>query len=363
MKDDAGRYVYMNEAMRWLFEVDPDAPGGATDLDFMPRELATRVRAHDDAVRESGRDVHMVENVPLPDGSLRHWMTHKFPFVDAAGTRFVGGVAVDVTERKEVERELERLLAREREQNAELRTLDRMKDEFVALVSHELRTPLTSIRGYVELLAEGEAGDLSPDQQHFLAVVARNADRLHSLVGDLLFMAQLEAGRITLERGPVDLGEVAAEAVETGRPLADGKGIALSLAAEPDVALEADRGRIGQVLDNFVSNAVKFTSPGGAVDVRVATEAGRAVVEVRDTGMGIPADEQAQLFERFFRSSTARKSAIQGTGLGLTISKAIVEAHGGEIAFTSVEGAGTTFRIELPLAAAVTVTHVTEEAA
>jgi PAS domain S-box-containing protein len=259
----------------------------------------------------------------------------------------------DISARRRAEAERDRLLESERAQIERLRELDRLKDEFIALVSHELRTPLTSIRGYLELVTDGASGDLTPDQEQFLGVVARNAERLQSLVGDLLFVAQIEAGRLSLDRADVDLVSVAAESVESGRPLAAPKEIELSLAADAQVRLEGDRGRLGQLFDNFVSNAIKFTPAGGRVDVRIRTEGNSAVIEVADTGMGIPADEQEQLFERFFRSSNATAQAIQGTGLGLTISKAIVDAHGGTISFTSVENEGTTFRIELPLAPAL----------
>jgi signal transduction histidine kinase len=184
-------------------------------------------------------------------------------------------------------------------------------------------------------------------------VVARNAERLQSLVGDLLFVAQIEAGRLQLETAPVELEQIAAEAVESGRPLADHKQIQLTLDAQPVPLLEGDRGRLGQLLDNFLSNAIKFTPQGGSVHVRLAQQQGSALLEIEDTGMGIPQAEQERLFERFFRTSNATAQAIQGTGLGLTISKAIAEAHGGRITFTSTEGKGTTFRIELPLAASM----------
>jgi PAS domain S-box-containing protein len=262
----------------------------------------------------------------------------------------------DVSERKRAESERERLLTAAQEarnelaaQNERLLELDRLKDEFIALVSHELRTPLTSIRGYTELLIDETAGKLTDDQRQFLAVVDRNSNRLLNLVGDLLFLAQIDAGKLVLDVGALDLASLASEAVETARPTAEDKGVTLTLATGPVPLLAGDRSRIGQLLDNLVSNAVKFTGSGGRVDVRVRSLKKRAVLEVRDSGIGIPAAEQQFLFQRFFRTSTATQQAIQGTGLGLAISKAIVEAHGGEISVESREGMGTTFRVTLPL--------------
>jgi len=240
---------------------------------------------------------------------------------------------------------VQRLLA---EQNDRLRELDRLKDEFVSLVSHELRTPLTSIRGYVELMLD-DPTTLSPDQHRFLEIVDRNSERLLELVGDLLFLAQIDAGKLVIEVDTVDLNQVVEECVETASPAAGERGIDLSANLDPVPEIQGDRARLVQVLDNLVSNAVKFTPTGGRVDVRLRADGDAAVLEVQDTGLGIPADEQAQLFDRFFRSSTATLNAIPGTGLGLTITKAIVERHGGLIAVDSTEKVGTTVRVRLPL--------------
>jgi PAS domain S-box-containing protein len=313
--------------------------------DVDPNELREIMRTV-----QAGDLVYRLETERLrKDGSRVPVALTVSPLKDAAG-KVVGtaGIARDISEQKAAEAEREHSLERERQQVEHLRNLDRMKDEFIALVSHELRTPLTSIRGYLELVTEGDSGGLTAEQQHFLGVVGRNADRLQSLVGDLLFIAQMEAGRVELERADVDLAAVCEESVESGRPLAGAKQIELMLDAE-HVALVGDRVRLGQLVDNFVSNAIKFTPDRGTVHVRVSAQDGHAVIEVADTGMGIPADEQERLFERFFRSSTATAQAIQGTGLGLTIARAIAEGHGGGITFTSVENEGTTFRIQLPL--------------
>jgi signal transduction histidine kinase len=233
------------------------------------------------------------------------------------------------------------------EQNERLREADRLKDEFVALISHDLRTPLTSILGYLELTLEDE--ELTDVNRGYLDVVDRNAQRLLRLVSDLLFVARLEAGQLDLEHNELDLAAVARQSVVEAEPRAASRGITLTCETEPVPPLTADKGRIFQLLDNLVSNAIKFTPEGGDVRVSVTSAEGAVRLEVTDTGIGIASDEQRHLFERFFRSSAASERQIQGTGLGLYIARAIVEAHGGEISFESEPGRGTAFRIEMPV--------------
>jgi signal transduction histidine kinase len=234
-------------------------------------------------------------------------------------------------------------------QNDRLRKLDRMKDDFVASVSHELRTPLTSISGYVELMIEGEAGSLNQEQLSFLGVVRRNADRLLRLVGDLLFAAQSDAQQVEFERAPVDLLALIMHAFEAARPAAADREIELALETESVGGLDGDAGRLGQMIDNLMSNALKFTPPGGTVSLRLSQRSDAAQIEIADTGMGISDDDQARLFERFFRTSVATEQAIQGTGLGLSIAAAIAEGHGGTIEVKSEVGRGTTFTVILPV--------------
>jgi signal transduction histidine kinase len=233
------------------------------------------------------------------------------------------------------------------------REAERMKDEFTALVSHELRTPLTSIIGYLELLrADAEANGDDPaaaQRTQFLTVVDRNARRLLRLVGDLLFVAQVEAGKLSLEETDVDLGAVARESVEAAAPRARDSGVELTLEAAGEPLVRGDRDRLAQALDNLVSNAIKFTPDGGRVLVRLTCEDDRAVLEVSDTGIGISEADMRQLFQRFFRTQRATSAAIPGVGLGLTIARAIVHGHEGQISVQSFDGEGTTFRIELPL--------------
>ncbi|MBV8079349.1 MAG: hypothetical protein JO186_03105 [Actinobacteria bacterium] len=229
------------------------------------------------------------------------------------------------------------------------RELERLKDEFVATVSHELRTPLTSMKGFLEMLREGEAGPLTPEQERFLTIVQRSTERLQRLVGDLLFVARLDARGLQLDLGRVRLDELAAECVESHGALARSRDVALILDRADAVELTGDPERLSQATGNLISNALKFTPAGGTVAVRVFSEDGRAILEVDDSGIGIPPDEQQRLFERFFRSVSATEQAIPGTGLGLVITKAIAEAHGGRVSVRSQPGEGSCFRVELPL--------------
>jgi PAS domain S-box-containing protein len=247
----------------------------------------------------------------------------------------------------------------------EVRATERMKDQFVSLISHELRTPLSSILGYLELVLDDEDDSLTDEQRTYLTTVERNAHRLLRLVGDLLFTAQVEAGRFTLQPEDVDLAAVVRAAEETIRVTAGTAGVAvgLELPDEP-LIVPGDAVRLGQACDNLVSNAVKFTPAGGRVTLalRAAWQGpdGRvsaverpgmlpvAQLSVRDTGMGIPTGEQGKLFTRFFRASTAQRNAVPGVGLGLTITKAITTAHDGTLDVVSAEGQGTTFTLTLP---------------
>ncbi len=246
--------------------------------------------------------------------------------------------------------------------NEELVEADRLKDEFVALISHDLRTPLTSIIGYVELaLDEDVEPPLDEERQSYLEVVSRSSERLLRLVDDLLFVARLQSGRLALATAEIDLCSVVGQAVEEARPRAEAKALVLSFLGSSPVMIEADKGRIFQLLDNLISNAVKFTPDGGRVDVRVVPARDGAVIEVSDTGIGLAPGEAELVFDRFFRSSQVSAQQVPGTGLGLFIARAIAEAHGGTLTAFSREEGGTTFRIELPVREAPQPENAEEE--
>ncbi len=227
------------------------------------------------------------------------------------------------------------------------RELDRMRDAFVATVSHELRTPLTSISGFLEMMQDEEEG-LGDTGRTYLEVIRRSTERLHHLVEDLLLIAQIEAQRVELDYETLDLAELAERCIDTIRPAAAEKGVALELVSDRPSPISGDPRRLTQVLDNLVSNAVKFSEDAGSVTVSVASHGDTATCAVADTGIGIASDEQGQIFSRFFRASTATARAIPGTGLGLAICRALVEQHGGSISLESREGEGTSVTVTLP---------------
>jgi signal transduction histidine kinase len=236
-----------------------------------------------------------------------------------------------------------------------LRVSDQLKSDFVSSVSHELRTPLASILGYLDVLLEGELGEMAPEQTEFVRIVDENARRLLSLINDLLTLSGIEGGRMLLRPEPIDLRPLVERYVLDLEVAAAEKGLDLSVLLPADeFVVQVDPERIGQVVTNLVANAVKFSERGGDVRVELRREAGQAVLSVADTGIGIPAADSDRLFQRFFRARNATDAAIPGTGLGLAICKGIVDAHGGDIVIESQAGEGTTVRVYLPM---TTETH------
>ena len=217
------------------------------------------------------------------------------------------------------------------------------KDDFVSNVSHEFRTPLTSILGYVEILLADEPDE---SQRDMLEIIRRNSERLLTLVSDLLSSRN---GQLIVTPHAVDVAELVRSSVSSAMPRAVAAGV--ELRAETPVQLEAhvDSARISQVLDNLVSNAIKYSPDGGEVVVSLAQEDGHVACHVSDTGMGMSPEDASEVFAKFFRTSSVRRTAIPGVGLGLPISKAIVEAHGGTIGVDSTLGKGTTFTFRVPV--------------
>jgi hypothetical protein len=350
-KDLMSRFLFVSDG--WVQAVAPGqsaaALAGQTDFDVFTQEHASAAFADEQAIIRSGEPiVGQVERETF-SGRPDVWVsTTKMPLRDDHG-EIIGtfGISRDITPQIRAEQALARQAGELGAQNERLRELDRLKDEFVALVSHELRTPLTSIIGYIQLLRDERASGLDTD--HFAEVIERNAERLLRLVGDLLFLSQIQSGQLALELRDTDLGRLAVEAVEEARPEAERKHIGLVLSAPALPRLAVDPTRIAQLLGNLISNAVKFTPEGGKAEITLAAEGGEAVLSVADTGIGIAAADRERIFERFYRTEAATQRVIPGSGLGLTISRAIVDAHGGTIAVRSDGEHGSTFTVRLPL--------------
>ncbi|MDP1803983.1 MAG: ATP-binding protein, partial [Acidimicrobiales bacterium] len=260
----------------------------------------------------------------------------------------VGGIVVtirDVTKRKALEEGL-------RLQVNELTELDRIKSDLVSTVSHELRTPLTTLVGHVEMLADGDFGELSEDQRWAVQAIDRNSQRLLTLIEDMLTLAKIENGGLGIDVAPTDVRDLLADVEAAAAPLTRARSIDLGMEIGAGLpAVMADRSALERAIMNLLSNAVKFTPEGGNVRLRATHDGANAIFSVSDTGMGMSAEDQSRLFTRFFRSPAAMSMAIPGTGLGLAIVKTIVDDHGGAIRVESTPGAGTTVEFTIPLSA------------
>jgi signal transduction histidine kinase len=242
-----------------------------------------------------------------------------------------------------------RAVEQQRQSMRRLEELDRAKDSFVATVSHELRTPLTSIVGYLEVLSDGAMGSLPAAVTAGLGVIQRNAVRLRDLVEDLLILSAYDAAAVQLERRSVNLAGLVSESRQALAPLAAAKGVDIRLVAESRLPrVLADRSHLERVIGSLLGNAVKFSRRGGRVTVRLGASDTDVLLSVTDDGIGIPAEEQDQVFGRFFRSSLSVAHEIQGAGLGLALVQTVVEWHGGTVGVESVEGEGTTVTVRLP---------------
>jgi signal transduction histidine kinase len=351
MPDGSPRGVYANSDSTGVF-------GGRLPAGV---ELATVMAEHvhpDDAPKMAelrrtvtgGSPAETEVRVCGLDGRTRWIWIRSAPRTDD-GRFFVDGIATDITDRHELQVHRERQLADQQQQNRRLRDLDRLKDELVALVSHELRNPLSTITAYIEMLLDDPA--LTGDQHQLASVIERHSERMNGLVDDLLDMARFESGTIVIDPRPVPLARLVLETADDRRPAAEVKQLTMTVDVPRYLPVYADPVRLRQVLDNLVSNAIKYTPAGGTISISGHPAPGGprpvAVLSVTDSGIGIPQEQYPHLFERFFRASNAVAEGIKGTGLGLAITKAIIDAHEGTItAEPAGADGGTTFTLVLP---------------
>jgi PAS domain S-box-containing protein len=361
--DAEGHCVFVNDRWcEWTGTSMVDALGRGWEHALHPDDVE-RVAAEAIAALAKGVELRIDCRLRSPAGVTVWVDAAVVPLFDDSGqpTGFLTALT-EISARKQDEAVRERQFAEEQAarqaaedagnelatRNTRLRELDELKTQFLATVSHELRTPLTSIISFTGLiLAEEEA--LSDDATEFLGIVERNAEQLLRLVGDLLLLSRLEAGVITLERSDVSVTDLVHDAVATGSAGAATCGVVLAGSAPDGPPVHGDKHRLRQVLDNLVSNAVKFTGSGGHATVTAALDGQYWRIEVQDEGIGIPAGELDQLFGRFFRASNARTVGTPGTGIGLSIVKTITEMHGGHVEVRSTVGSGTTFSVLLPV--------------
>ena len=368
--DLTGRITLFNTGAEQMLGIDADSATGREFVEFLGAEDLERIAQPDLTAFEAIIDHPAGDLAPqtrdwtwLPSGRppISVSMTSN-PVTDTFGDLFgYLFVASDITDTRRSQEILVRALQREREVVSRLKDLDNVKDDFVTTVSHELRTPLSSIIGSTEMLGDGMLGDLTPEQQKMIDVITRNGDRLLALADDLLLLATFDHSAWPEQSRDVDLRDVVEESANAVASMLATRNLDVGYTlAEDPVLVSGDPSHLERALTNLLTNAVKFTPDGGHVHVLVRgdTTTRSAVLEVTDTGLGIPAADLDHVFGRFYRSSVVQEKAIQGSGLGLSIVKTIVESHEGRIDVRSEPGTGTTFTMSLPLVPAVSADAV-----
>ncbi len=237
-----------------------------------------------------------------------------------------------------------------RASNTQLRHLDTTKDEFLSMASHQLRTPLTSVKGYLSMVLEGDAGTITDAQKHLLSEAFMSSERMVHLIHDFLNVSRLQTGKFTLEKRPIDLKKLVHNEVESLKHVAETRHMKLKLESSGTLPLlNIDENKIQQVVMNYIDNALFYSHENTVIDVQLEATADQVELRVVDTGIGVPINEQAHLFTKFYRASNARKQRPDGTGVGLYLAKKVIVAHGGEVLFTTKEGQGSMFGFRLPL--------------
>lgn len=293
-----------------------------------------------------------------PQGTVEKILQHFAEILDVlvfTGHKNVLTARLHIEAVQESYRELQEKNRQLENSYVKLKELDRLKSNFLATMSHELRTPLTSVIGYSEMMLEGLGGSLTPEQREYVGIIMEKGENLLQLITSVLDITKIEAGRVRLALGDVDVGELIRESISTLLPLARKK--SLNVVCDPAEGLPQahwDSEKLRQCLVNLVSNAVKFTPEGGTVTVAAAPHPGdRIAITVADTGVGIREDDQPRIWDVFYQVDGSSTREYGGAGLGLAIVKSFVEAHGGEVKVSSVPDAGSTFTMILPLRAAL----------
>ncbi|HEV2861944.1 MAG TPA: ATP-binding protein [Pyrinomonadaceae bacterium] len=341
-------YKFVNKPYAERFGLSPSEIVGRPLHEVMGREAYAIIEPYVDAVLR-GERVEFESEVPYEELGARHmWVAYEPEFDE--GGRVTGFVAamLDITRQKRAEAERERLLEREKALRAKAEEANRLKDEFLATVSHELRTPLTAIMGWAHMLENSPLDEETA--RHAVKVISRNAEQQRQIVEDVLDVSRIVAGKFKLEAEPLEIAPVVQAALDTTRPAAEAKGIRLRSDLGPGAVVTGDPARLQQVVWNLLANAVKFTPPGGEVRVSAQRILTHVRIEVSDTGPGIPPEFLPYVFDRFRQADSSTTRQHGGLGLGLSIVRHLVEAHGGSVhAYSAGEGQGATFTVDLPL--------------
>jgi PAS domain S-box-containing protein len=356
--DREGRILTLNVVMEKMFGYQREELLGQSIEILIPEDMRTPHAGHrahywkHPATRPMGSGLSL--HGRRKDGSTFPVEISLSPVISDDGF-CVTAIIRDITERKQSEERLQALqkqYTRELElRNREIEKANRLKSEFLANMSHELRTPLHTVIGFAELLAEETKGPLNPYQKRFINHIHKDAQHLLALINEVLDISKIEAGKLQLYREALYLGAVLEEALSSIRPQAAAKSIAIESNIPLPVSVDGDRMRVKQILFNLLSNAVKFTPEGGHIRVDVLSSEGFAQVSVSDTGIGIPAAEHDSIFDKFHQVGATTSGMREGTGLGLPITKRLVEEHGGRIWLESEPGKGSRFTFTLPLTA------------
>ena len=281
------------------------------------------------------------------DGSLYPVEVHLQLIKDVGEPVFLA-IAIDITDRKAAENKLKKYAKKLKEANEKLKSLDRMKNEFLSNVSHELKTPLVSIEGYSEAIRGEMLGVLNDKQKKAMDTVIRNADRLERLINSILYLSIEESGNMKYYLKPIQIADVIEHSVLDMLSQAESHGLNIKNEVPDNLPLiQGDDGKLIQVMDNLIGNAIKFT-PSGEITITAREDGSNLHIEVSDTGVGMPSEHIDKLFDRFYQGDGSTKRKYGGTGLGLHISKLIVEAHNGKIWAESEEGIGATIHVTLP---------------
>jgi signal transduction histidine kinase len=227
---------------------------------------------------------------------------------------------------------------------------DELKDDFLSIASHQMRTPISTILGYASILNSGDAGKLNKDQKKFTKVMETSTKRLSYLINDFLTVSRLKSGKFSVELGESDIKNVFADEVDNLKEQFRAKNIKLKVNIDNNLKkMRIDEQKIRQVMMNFIDNALHYTKPEGQVEITLKKDGSNAIFEVTDTGIGVPKEDQSELFSKMFRSDNAQTMRPDGTGLGLYLAKKVIVAHHGHIIFKSELGKGSTFGFKIPI--------------